>query len=259
MQMKEHQSMKSILVTGVTGYVGGRFVPRLLEAGYSVRVLIRGDAKRLDGRAWKDKVEIAMGDVLAPETLPAAMEGIDAAYYLIHSMGRENGFSERDIQAATHFAGAAANAGVKNIIYLGGLGDPDSNLSEHLRSRQQTGDALHQFGVPVTEFRAGMVVGSGSLSFEMMRNLTERLPVMIAPHWIYTKTQPIAIRDVLNYLVAALQTPASQGKTIEIGAPDVLTYADMMMKSARIRGLRRLILRMPVLRRHDCHPTGFTG
>ena len=139
------------------------------------------------------------------------------------------------------------SAGVKNIIYLGGLGDPESNLSEHLRSRQQTGDALRQFDVPVTEFRAGMVVGSGSLSFEMMRNLTERLPVMIAPRWVYTKTQPIAIRDVLNYLVAALQTPASQGKTIEIGAPDVLTYADMMLTYARIRGLRRLIIRVPVL------------
>jgi uncharacterized protein YbjT (DUF2867 family) len=129
------------------------------------------------------------------------MEGVDAAYYLIHSMGGENGFSKRDVQAATNFAAAASDAGVKNIIYLGGLGDENSQLSEHLRSRQQTGDALRQFDVPVTEFRAGMVVGSGSLSFEMMRNLTERLPVMIAPRWVYTRTQPIAIRDVLNYLV----------------------------------------------------------
>ncbi len=136
---------------------------------------------------------------------------------------------------------------MQNIIYLGGLGDAGSNLSEHLRSRQQTGDALRQFAVPVTEFRAGMVVGSGSLSFEMMRNLTERLPVMIAPRWVYTKTQPIAIRDVLNYLISALQTPDSQGEIIEIGAPDVLTYADMMMSYARIRGLRRLIIRVPVL------------
>ena len=245
--MNEHQSIKSILVTGVTGYVGGRLVPRLLEAGYSVRVLIRGDAKRLDGRAWKNKVDIAIGDVLVTESLHSAMEGIDAAYYLIHSMGGENGFSKRDVQAATNFAAAASDAGVKNIIYLGGLGDENSQLSEHLRSRQQTGDALRKFDVPVTEFRAGMVVGSGSLSFEMMRNLTERLPVMIAPRWVYTRTQPIAIRDVLNYLVSALQTPASQGRTIEIGAPDVLTYADMMMTYAKIRGLRRLIIRVPVL------------
>ncbi|MFN2116082.1 MAG: SDR family oxidoreductase [Candidatus Promineifilaceae bacterium] len=245
--MNEQVNINTILVTGVTGYVGGRLVPRLLEAGYHVRVLIRGNAQRLDGRPWKDKVEIAIGDVLAPETLPAAVEGIDTAYYLIHSMGGENGFSERDIQAASNFASAAADAGVKNIIYLGGLGDPDSNLSEHLRSRQQTGDALRHFGVPVTEFRAGMVVGSGSLSFEMMRNLTERLPVMIAPRWVYTRTQPIAIRDVLNYLISALQTPASQGKTIEIGATDVLTYADMMMTYAKIRDLHRVIIRVPVL------------
>jgi uncharacterized protein YbjT (DUF2867 family)/uncharacterized protein YndB with AHSA1/START domain len=245
--MVKQDGKKTILVTGVTGYIGGRLVPRLLEAGYNVRVLIRGSASRLDGRPWKEQVEIAIGDVLVKESLPAAMEDIDAAYYLIHSMGGSNGFSERDIQAASNFAAAASDAGVNNIIYLGGLGDPDSNLSEHLQSRQQTGETLRQFDVPVTEFRAGMVVGSGSLSFEMMRNLTERLPVMIAPRWVYTKTQPIAIRDVLNYLVSALQTPASQGKIIEIGAPDVLTYADMMMTYAKIRGLRRLIIRVPVL------------
>ena len=152
-----------------------------------MRVLVRGGASRLDGRPWKDHVEIAIGDVLSPDTLAAAMQGIDAAYYLIHSMGGHDEFSARDIQAAQNFASAASKAGVQNIIYLGGLGDPASNLSEHLRSRQQTGDALRQFDVPVTEFRAGMVVGSGSLSFEMMRNLTERLPVMIAPRWVYTK------------------------------------------------------------------------
>ncbi len=245
--MNEDEDIKSILVTGVTGYVGGRLVPRLLQAGYHVRVLLRGSAARLDGRPWKDQVEVVIGDVLVPETLAAAMHGIDAAYYLIHSMGGQNGFSERDIQAAKNFAAAAAGADVQNIIYLGGLGDADSQLSEHLRSRQQTGDALRQFTVPVTEFRAGMVVGSGSLSFEMMRNLTERLPVMIAPRWVYTKTQPIAIRDVLSYLISALDTPASQGKVIEIGAPDVLTYADMMMTYAHIRGLRRVIIRVPVL------------
>ena len=245
--MNGQDTMNSILVTGVTGYVGGRLVPRLLEAGYDVRVLIRGNAQRLEGRPWKDEVEIIIGDVLDPASLPAAMNGVDAAYYLIHSMGNQEDFSERDIRAATNFAAAADDAGVKNIIYLGGLGDPDSNLSEHLRSRQHTGDALRQFNVPITEFRAGMVVGSGSLSFEMMRDLTERLPVMIAPRWVYTETQPIAIRDVLNYLVAALQKPSSYGRIIEIGAPDVLTYADMMLTYARLRGLRRLIIRVPVL------------
>ncbi len=245
--MADQEGIKTVLVTGVTGYIGGRLVPRLLDAGYQVRVLLRGSAARLDGYPWQDEVQIAIGDVLVPETLAAAMAGIDAAYYLIHSMGGHDGFSERDVRAAANFAGAAAGAGVQNIIYLGGLGDPDSNLSEHLRSRQQTGDALRQFSVPVTEFRAGMVVGSGSLSFEMMRNLTERLPLMIAPRWVYTKTQPIAIRDVLNYLIAALRTPASVGQIIEIGAPDVLTYAEMMMTYARVRGLRRTIIRVPVL------------
>ncbi len=241
--------MKSVLVTGATGYVGGRLVPQLLEQGYDVRVLIRGNASRLNGRPWKDDVEIATGDVLELATLSAAMEGIDTAYYLIHSMGGggESRFSSRDIKAATNFANAAAEAGVENIIYLGGLGDPDAELSEHLQSRHETGDALRKSGVSVTEFRAGMIVGSGSLSFEMVRNLTERLPVMIAPRWVYTNTQPIAIRDVLGYLVAALETPESKGQIIEIGAPEALRYADMIMTYARIRGLRRLIIRVPLL------------
>lgn len=245
--MSEEQKMKSILVTGVTGYIGGRLVPRLLAAGYQVRVLIRGSAQRLNGRAWHDKVTIAIGDVLTPESLVPAMQGIDAAYYLIHSMSGNEAFSQRDVQAAQNFARAAADAGVNVIIYLGGLGEADSNLSEHLRSRQETGAALRQFNVPVTEFRAGMVVGSGSLSFEMVRNLTERLPLMIAPRWVYTKTQPIAIRDVLHYLMSALSTPQSAGHIIEIGGADVLTYADMMMSYARARGLRRFIIPVPVL------------
>ena len=170
-----------VLVTGVTGYVGGRLIPRLLEQGYLVRVLVRGTATRLNGRQWKDQVEIALGDVLVPDTLTAAMQGVNFAYYLIHSMGGHTEFSVRDIQAAKNFAIAAAGAGVEKIIYLGGLGDPESKLSKHLQSRQRTGDDLREFDVPVTEFREGMVVRSGSLSSEMVRNLTERLPVMIAP------------------------------------------------------------------------------
>jgi uncharacterized protein YbjT (DUF2867 family) len=175
------------------------------------------------------------------------MEGIDIAYYLIHSMRDNTQFSQRDISAALNFAEAARGAGVKRIIYLGGLGDPQSDLSEHLQSRQETGEALRQAGVPVTEFRAGMIVGSGSLSVEMVRHLTERLPLMICPRWVFVRSHPIAIRDVLNYLVAAIQTPGSSGQIVEIGGADVLTYAEMMQGYARIRGLKRLIIPVPVL------------
>lgn len=244
---KPNLTHKNILVTGVTGYVGGRLVPRLLAAGYQVRVMVRGSAERVNGRPWCKQVEIAVGDVLDPSSLAKAMDDIDAAYYLIHSMSGNEEFTQRDIRAARNFAAAAAAAGVKNIIYLGGLGDPESNLSDHLRSRQETGKALRHANVSVTEFRAGMVVGSGSLSFEMMRNLAERLPIMIAPRWVFTNTQPIAIRDILSYLIAALQTPESHDQIIEIGGDDTLTYAEMMQRYAKIRGLKRSIIPVPVL------------
>lgn len=243
MALEPHR--KSILVTGATGYVGGRLVPRLLEAGYQVRLLARGGHRRFQGRPWLDQVEVIDGDVLQPATLAGAMDGIGAAYYLIHSMGSGEKFSQRDREAATNFAQAAKAAGVHQIIYLGGLGDHGPELSEHLRSRHETGDALRRVGIPVTEFQAGMVVGSGSLSFEMLRHLTERLPVMICPQWVYTRTQPIAIRNVLSYLLAALETPAAQGRTIEIGGATVLSYADMMRVYARQRGLRRLLIPVP--------------
>jgi uncharacterized protein YbjT (DUF2867 family) len=240
-------SEQLILVTGVTGYVGGRLVPRLLEEGYRVRVLVRGRPERLTGRSWRNAVEIVVGDVLKSEDLAAAMDGVDVAYYLIHSMSGNDEFSQRDVQAAHNFASAAATAKVGRIVYLGGLGDPDADLSEHLRSRQDTGAALRQAGVPVTEFRAGMIVGSGSLSFEMVRDLTERLPVMVCPRWVFSRTQPIAVRDVLAYLIAALETPESTDQIVEVGGPDVLTYADMMRGYAKVRGLRRLIIPVPVL------------
>jgi uncharacterized protein YbjT (DUF2867 family) len=236
-----------ILVTGATGYVGGRLAPRLVEAGYRVRVLVRGGKERLVGRLWAADVEAVSGDVLDPASLAPVLAGVDAAFYLIHSMGSHDHFAERDLDAARNFAQAAAQAGVKQIIYLGGLGDAATNLSEHLRSRQATGDALREAGVPVTEFRAGMVVGSGSLSFEMMRALAERLPVMLCPKWVFTRTQPIAIRDLLAYLMAALQQPEARGVIVEIGGADALTYADMMTTYARLRGLRRWLLPVPVL------------
>ena len=235
-----------ILVTGVTGYVGGRLVPELLARGDRVRVMAR-DASRLGGRSWASRVEVVEADVLRPATLDAAMAGVSAAYYLIHSMSGSGDFAARDLEAASAFGAAARAAGVAQIVYLGGLGDSTAELSHHLRSRQQTGDALRASGVPVTELRAGVIVGSGSLSFEMIRYLTERVPLMICPRWVYTRTQPIAIRDVLAYLVAATETPACRGEVVEIGGADVLTYGEILTGYARARGLRRWLVPVPVL------------
>ncbi len=235
-----------ILVTGATGYVGGRLVPRLLEAGYPLRVLVR-DTRRLEGRPWQDQVDVVVGDVLIPETLVAAMEGIDVAYYLIHSMSDTNEFHDRDMVAARNFGRAAQSAGVRQIVYLGGLGSPDDQLSPHLRSRHQTGEALREAGVPVTELRAAVIVGSGSVSFEMIRYLTERVPIMICPSWVYTRIQPIAIRNVLDYLITVLEKTETFGRVIEIGGADVITYGEMMLGYARARSLRRVLLPVPVL------------
>jgi uncharacterized protein YbjT (DUF2867 family) len=234
------------LVSGATGYVGGRLVPRLLASGHRVRCLVR-DPSRLQGRDWLPQVEVATGDVLRPAGLSEALAGVDVAYYLIHSMAGGSGFHARDIVAARGFARAAADAGVGRIVYLGGLGDPETDISDHLRSRHDTGDALREAGVPVTEFRAAVVVGSGSISFEMIRYLTERLPVMICPKWVYTKVQPIGVDDLLQYLVEALNVPESAGRVIEVGGSDVRTYGDMMLGYAQARGLRRRLQPVPVL------------
>lgn len=235
-----------LLVTGATGYVGGRLVSRLLEAGHRVRILAR-DPARLSGRPWLGKVEVAVGDVLVPATLAPALAGVSAAFYLVHSMRSGADFERRDVEAARAFGAAAREAGVGRIVYLGGLGDPGSDLSHHLRSRQECGAALGAAGVPVTELRAGVIVGSGSVSFEMIRYLTERLPAMICPRWVYTRAQPIAIRDVLAYLLATLSTPASVGQVVELGGADVLTYGEMMRGYAAVRGLRRWLLPVPIL------------
>jgi uncharacterized protein YbjT (DUF2867 family) len=235
-----------ILVTGSTGYIGGRLVPRLLEMGYRVRCLVR-DPVRLQGRPWQNAVEVTTGDVLQPDTLALAMQGVSAAYYLIHSLAGGSDFHQRDLTAARNFGAAAQTAGIERIIFLGGLAQAAPGLSEHLRSRQQTGDDLRAAGVPVTEFRAGVIVGSGSLSFEMIRYLAERVPVMICPQWVYTRTQPIGIRDVLDYLVTALAVPESMDRIIEIGGAEVVTYGEMMMIYAEVRGLKRWMVPVPVL------------
>ena len=237
-------SNKLILVTGATGYVGGRLVPRLLDAGYRVRVLVR-DPERLQGRPWLKQVEVVTGDALIIETLVNAMKGVNVAYYLIH--GKQGGKvnAERDLEAAHNFARAAEEANIERIIYLGELVDPPSNLSPYLRSRHETGYILRYGGVPVTEFRAGMIVGSGSAIFEMIRYLTEREPVLSCPAWFYSEAQPIAIRDVLSYLIAALETPESNGRLIEIGGPSRLTYAEMLLEYAKERNLKRYLLRLP--------------
>ncbi len=234
-----------ILVTGVTGYVGGRLVPRLLQAGYRVRCLVR-DSSRLAGYSWRDQVEVIEADVLHPETLPAALQGVSTAYYLIHGVKGGQVHAERDRTAAKHFADAAAAAGVGRIIYLGELADPQGDLSPYLRSRLETGEILRQGRVPVTEFRAGMIVGSGSVLFEMIRYLTERQVLWICPRWFYTLAQPISIRNTLDYLVTALETPASAGQIIEIGGPTRLRYADMLRTYAEVRGFRRLLIPVPV-------------
>ncbi|MYC62203.1 MAG: SDR family oxidoreductase [Caldilineaceae bacterium SB0661_bin_34] len=235
-----------ILVTGATGYIGGRLVPRLLQEEYRVRVLVRSRVRVLS-RPWSDQVEILTGDIFDPQTLAKVLAGVDSAYYLIHSMSRGSNFHNLDLEAARAFGQEAQKAGVNRIIYLGGLGDPEGNLSQHLRSRQETGQALREGGVPVTEFRAAVIVGSGSISFEMIRYLVERLPVMICPRWIYSRIQPIAVQDVLEYLVGALDTPASRGLTIEIGGKNTTTYKGLMLGYAEKRGLRRLLLAVPVL------------
>ncbi len=242
--------MTTILVSGATGYIGGRLVPRLLDAGYGVRCLARAPRK-LAARPWADRpgVEIVAGDAESVDDLRRALRGCSAAYYLIHSMlvaGAE--YAERDRRLARSFAEAAAAEGVERIVYLGGLGETGAGLSEHLASRREVESVLASTGVQVTVLRAAMIVGSGSASFEILRYLVERLPVMVTPRWVRTRCQPIAIRDVLTYLVRCLETPETRGRTLDVGGPEVLTYRELMAIMADARGLpRRRIVPVPVL------------
>ncbi len=234
-----------ILLTGASGYVGGRLMPALEGRGYRVRCLARRP-EMLAGRVTA-ATEIVAGDVLDRASLDAALRGIDTAYYLVHSMGSSSSFEDADRQAARNFAEAAKAAHVSRIVYLGGLGNDDDALSPHLRSRQEVGAVLRASGVPVLEFRASIVIGSGSLSFEMIRSLVERLPIMITPRWVNVPAQPIAVDDVLAYLVAALQLPASKYRVYEIGGADQVTYADVMRVYAAERQLRIRMIAVPVL------------
>lgn len=238
-----------VLVTGATGYVGGRLLPALERAGAKVRCLARRPGA-LAGQVAAS-TEVVMGDCLDPATLPAAMADVDTAYYFVHSMGSGDAFAALDEAAARHFGQAARAAGVRRIVYLGGLGAADeAELSEHLRSRQETGDVLRASGVPVVELRASIVIGSGSLSYEMVRALVERLPVMVCPRWVEVRTQPIAIDDLIAYVLAAGELPEGADGVYEIGGPDVVSYRDIMLEYARHRGLRRWLIPVPLLTPH---------
>jgi len=236
-----------VLVLGATGYVGGRVVPELLAAGHTVRCAVRSPAK-LDARVWRERVEVVRGDVTDRASMDAACAGIEAVLFLVHAMDGQPDFAAREAAGATTVRDAAAGADVRRIIYLGGLGDEADQLSKHLRSRHEVGRLLAAGPVPVTELRAGVVIGSGSVSFEMLRHLTEVLPVMTTPRWVTTRTQPIGVRDVLRTIVGALEVEETAGRIIEIGGPDVLSYAEMMQRYAAIAGLRRrIIIPVPVL------------
>jgi len=232
------------LVTGATGYIGGRLVHALREAGVPVRAMSRRP-EELRARV-PDDVEVVGGDVLEPASLSDALRGVDTAYYLVHSMGSGSEFRERDLEGARNFAEAARAAGIRRIVYLGGLGEGE-DLSEHLESRQEVGRVLRSSGVETLELRASIIIGSGSLSFEMVRALVERLPAMVCPRWVETPTQPIAVEDVLEYLVQARTVPLEGSEVVEIGASRPVTYGDLMREYARQRGLRRLMIPVPVL------------
>lgn len=234
-----------ILLTGATGYVGGRLLKRLEREPYRVRCLAR-QPQALSGKVTP-ATEVVVGDVLDRASLDSALSDIDTAYYLVHSMSASGSFEAADRQAALNFGESAKAAGVKRIVYLGGLGSEEDKLSAHLRSRQEVGELLRQSGVPVLEFRASIVIGSGSLSFEMIRSLVERLPFMVTPRWVNVPAQPIAIDDLLDYLVAALSLPISEYKVYEIGGADQVTYADIMRVYARHRGKHLRVLSIPVL------------
>ncbi|MFT4165463.1 MAG: tryptophan-rich sensory protein [Microlunatus sp.] len=236
---------RTALVTGATGAIGSRLVPALLDAGWRVRVLSRSPG-RLDS-AWRGRVEVIEGDAADPDVLRRALDEVDVGYYLLHSMSADGDFVERDRRLARGFADAASAAGAGRLVYLGGL-HPDGELSPHLASRVEVGEILLDSGVPTAVLQAGVVLGAGSASFAMLRHLTERLPVMVGPKWLQNRIQPIALDDAVHYLVRAAELPPEINRTIDIGMDEVLTYAEMMQRYARVAGLApRLVATVPVL------------
>ena len=235
------------MVTGVTGYIGGRLVPELLTAGHRVRVVAR-DIGKLRDHPWIDRVEVVRADAGDRASITEALTGADVAFYLIHAIGAGADFENRDRATALTFASAARSAGIERIVYLGGLSPDDEDLSAHLRSREEVGAILLACGIPTAVLRAAVIIGSGSASFEMLRHLTERLPAMITPKWVRTRIQPIAVRDVLRYLVGSVDLPPEVNRSFDIGGPEVLTYQQMMRRYAAVAGLpRRIIVPVPVL------------
>ncbi|HEX2400796.1 MAG TPA: NAD(P)H-binding protein [Mycobacterium sp.] len=235
------------LVTGATGYIGGRLVPRLVEKNCSVRALAR-DPRRLEGVSWRNQVEVVRGDLGEVDSLTAAFDGVDVGYYLVHSMGSSADFVTEEARSAGNVVTAARRAGVRRLVYLSGLHPSDAELSPHLRSRVAVGEILLDSGVETIVLQAGIVVGSGSASFEMIRHLTDRLPAMTTPKWVHNKIQPIAIDDVLHYLAEAATAAVPASRTWDIGGPDVLEYGDALQIYAEEAGLRRrLIVALPWL------------
>ncbi len=235
-----------ILIAGATGYIGGRLLAALEMRGHSVRCLARRPEHLLPRVGLK--TDVVKGDCLDAHSLGKAFKGIDTAYYLVHSMGSAKDFEDQDRVAAKNFGAAACAAGVRRIIYIGGLGDSDKQLSKHLRSRHETGEVLRASGVPTIELRSGIVLGSGSLSFELIRALVERLPVMVCPTWVRTPTQPISIEDLIQYCLAALKLPHDEtSRVVEIGGADQVSYREIMLEYARQRGLRRWLIPVPLL------------